>query len=350
MAAIRLLDKVSIDRQMYLFSQDGVDASKRLAWLYKINLLRSIGRHREALAWTCLECEYNPQNVTAQAMKEELKQTLFWAQSQDQSRSDPTNGERRLTDIWQGVAGIRELKTVLERDVILPLRQPELYRRYRLSLPNGVLLYGPPGCGKTFIAQKLGDVIGFHFIQVRPSDLSSIYVHGTQGKIGELFAQARKNAPCLLFFDELDAMLPNRGDRLGHHYSSEVNEFLTQLNRAIDQQVLVVGATNRLDQIDPAAIRPGRFDKKVYVGLPDMEARVELLKLYMADRPQEDIDFTEVGKECEGYTCAEIEHVVNEAARKALEKRRDICVSDLVASLAANPPTHADAKPEMDSG
>jgi len=347
--AVRLLDRISSDRQMALFEpRFTVNARRRLAWLYKINLLRSLGRTREALAWTCLECELCPDNVAAQALKEQLKQQLGFVPRNDAATATSYGLEK--DDIWKGVAGMRELKAVLERDVVLPLAQPELYRKYRVPLPNGILLYGPPGCGKTFIAQKLGSILGFHFTKVRPSDLGSIYVHGSQGKIGALFRSAREKAPCMLFFDELDALLPVRDGQLYHHYAAEVNEFLTQLDKASEDRVLVVGATNRLDRIDSAAIRAGRFDKKVFVGQPDLEARVELLSLYMGDRPQDEIDFVRMGRECEGYTCAELEYVVNEAARQALEHRRPISAGDLLAALAANPPAHANEQPVADDG
>jgi len=244
-------------------------------------------------------------------------------------------------DRWAGVAGMRELKAILERDVILPFLQPDIYRRYRISLPNGVLLYGPPGCGKTYIAEKLGKILGFHCISVKPSDLGSPYVHGTQKAIGELFDEASEHRPCLIFLDELDALIPNRfGGDVGHHYASEVNEFLTQLNNAADRRILVVGATNRLDKLDPAALRPGRFDKKVLVSPPDLEARVELLRLYLKDRPQEPIDLLKLAVESEGFTCAEMEYIVTEAARRALSRRRTICTEDVMAALADNPPAN----------
>jgi transitional endoplasmic reticulum ATPase len=345
--AIRFLDKFSRDQQLLLFEPKlAVNARRRLAWLYKINLLRSLRRLWEALAWTCLECELCPDNVEAHAMKEQLKQQLGVLPRNDAIPT--TSCQIEQDDMWKGVAGMRELKAILERDVILPLAQPEIYRQYRVTLPNGILLYGPPGCGKTYIAQKLGRILGFHFCEIRPSDLGSIYVHGTQEKIGTLFRTAREKAPCLLFLDELDALLPIRGDNVGHHYAAEVNEFLTHLNKASDHRILVVGATNRFDKIDPAALRPGRFDKKIFVGQPDLEARTQLLKLYMANRPQDKIDFVKIGHECEGYTCAELEHVVNESARRALEKRRPICEDDLLTSLAKTHPAHADEQPSAD--
>lgn len=340
--AIRFLDRYSDNRQLSLFeSKSELEARRQLAWRYKINLLRSIGRSKEALAWACLEAELNPDNVDAHATKEQLKKRLGLGPDRSPVVSLPSGDDR-----WTGVAGMRELKAILERDVILPLEQPELYKQYRVSLPNGILLYGPPGCGKTFIAQKLGAILGFHFIEIKPSDLGSIYVHGTQEKIGDLFKDAREEAPCLLFFDELDALLPNRGGEVGHHYSAEVNEFLTHLNKASERNILVVGATNRLESIDSAALRPGRFDKKVFVGQPDLEARTQLLKLYMASRPQEKIDWVKMAKESDGYTCAELEHVVNEAARRALERRRNIDENDLLTALAQNAPSHPDEKSE----
>ena len=337
--ALKLLDKIAADRQLELFNSDAVVESRRqLAWLYKINLLCSLGRYREALAWACLECELKPRNVTAHAMKEQLKVKVCWPGN---TTTGTTASERTAAtdDLWAGVAGMRELKAILERDVILPFLQPDVYRRYRISLPNGVLLYGPPGCGKTYIAEKLGKILGFHCISVKPSDLGSPYVHGTQKAIGELFDEASEHRPCLIFLDELDALIPNRfGGDVGHHYASEVNEFLTQLNNAADRRILVVGATNRLDKLDPAALRPGRFDKKVLVGPPDLEARVELLRLYLKDRPQEPIDLLKLAIESEGFTCAEMEYIVTEAARRALSRRRTICTEDVMAALADNPP------------
>jgi len=239
---------------------------------------------------------------------------------------------------------MRGLKAMLERDVILPLQEPEIYARYRLNLPNGILLYGPPGCGKTFIARKLAEVAGFSFIEVKPGDLASIYVHGTQGKIAELFGEAKKQSPCMIFFDELDAMVPNRsGGSVGHHYASEVNEFLVQLNECGKNKILVIGATNLPTRIDPAVMRPGRLDKKFFVGTPDYEARVEMLRLCMANRPQDTVDWHRCAGELENYTSAEIEFLVNEAARIALSQSRAISTGDILNAAGNNPAAHTAA-------
>jgi len=315
---------------------------RRLAWLYRIDLLRDLERMTEALAWACLEVEMNPGNVAAVALKERLKRASGLLPWNDEI------GQRSVSDIrlspgkWVGVAGMRDLKAMLERDVILPLLEPEIYRRYRLEIPNGILLYGPPGCGKTFIARKLADVSGFSFMEVKPGDLASIYVHGTQGEIAKVFAKAQEQSPCMIFLDELDAMVPNRGGgHVGHHYSSEVNEFLARLNECSRNGILVIGATNLPERIDPAAMRPGRLDKKFFVGPPDYEARMELLRLYMANRPQQTLDWHRCALELENYTCAEIEFIVNEAARNALVKQRPIIIWDILHAAGNNPPAHS---------
>ena len=245
--AFRLLDKV-IEDDLPLFRDcPEVLEGRRMAWLCRIDLLRERGRLAEALAWTCLECEINPKNVTAQALKEQLKRRLYLGSSDGCGRSPVP---RRDSDGWEGVAGMRKLKAILERDFVLPLQEPKLYERYRVDVPNGVLFYGPPSCGKTYIARALASRLNYTFYDVAPSDLASPYVHGTQEKIGELFGKAVETAPSLIFFDELDALIPNRsGNDVGHHYSSEVNEFLVQLNECAERQIAVVGATNFLKKV-----------------------------------------------------------------------------------------------------
>jgi transitional endoplasmic reticulum ATPase len=334
--ALRLLNDV-IESDLPLFDADrSIAADRRVAWLCRIDLLREAGRLTEALAWACLECELNPDNQAAEAVKEELKRLTRF----NQNRIDGSPPSPRPSVIrWQGIAGMRELRAELERDVIIPLLNPDLYRRYRVPLPNGILLYGPPGCGKTYIAQVLAKMIEFTFFDVSPSDLASIYVHGTQKAIRALFDKAKDEAPSMLFFDEFDAFVPSRERGVGHHYESEVNEFLTQLNECSERKILVVAATNRSGKIDPAVLRPGRLDKHFFVGPPDLEARVELFRLYTTGRPALGIDYIALGRLSERYTIAEIKEMVNQAARWALEENVEIGQAHLVRALRNRPPS-----------
>lgn len=219
------------------------------------------------------------------------------------------------------IAGMHELKETLIAEVINPLRDPERFKKFKVSIPNGIILYGPPGCGKTFIVRKLAEELGYNFVQVKHSDLATPYIHGSVGNIGKVFANAQDNAPAIVFFDEISGLVPNRQNLQGEgsHKEEEINEFLMQLNDAADNRILVVGATNFIDRIDPAILRPGRMDKKIYVSPPDFEARKELFKLGLSGRPYDKaIDFDELAEKTDGYSSADIiEGVIEGSARIA---------------------------------
>lgn len=219
------------------------------------------------------------------------------------------------------IAGMRELKQTLTKEVINPLRDPERFKKFKVSIPNGIILYGPPGVGKTFIVRKLAEELGYKFIEVKHSDLATPFIHGSVGNIGKVFAKAMDASPAIIFFDEISGLVPNRQNLQGEgsHKEEEVNEFLMQLNDAADNGILVVGATNYIDRIDPAVLRPGRMDKKIYVSPPDFEARQELFKLGLSGRPYDkDINFSELAEKTEGFSSADIiEGIVESAARVA---------------------------------
>lgn len=294
--------------------------------MYRIRLLIDWKMYRDALAYICLENELYPDDPNSFAYKEFLKTRII--NLPDNKKSDPILNA--LNKKWDGVAGMREMKTIFERDVILPFTERELYKRYKVPLPNGVLLYGPPGCGKTFIAKKLSEQVNFNFIDIKPSSLGSIYVHGSQLEIKKVFEEAEKLQPSLLFFDEIEALVPNRNNAdVSYHYKTEVNEFLTQLDNCHKRGILVVGTTNYINNIDPAILRPGRFDKKIFIGPPDLEARVDAFKIHMEGRPQEDIKWLFLAEMTEFFTFAEIEDIVNEAGRQAISMKSFITTNIL---------------------
>ncbi len=326
----RALDYLAdvIDAPPSLFEDDPTFVDeRRLAWLLRINLLMQFHRYREALAWVLYELELHPDRPVVLAMRARLRRIL----NLDAAKSESDAASDKAYE-WSTVAGMRNVKAMLEHDVLLPLIEPELFEKYGLDVPGGILFYGPPGCGKTHIARALAEMAGRTFLEIKPSELGSTYVHGSQLKIRELFNKARKQAPCLMFLDELDALAPERG-KSGGHYDREVNELLVQLDDCVKDEILVVGATNQFGKIDAAIKRSGRMDKKVFIGLPDIEARAELVSLSLAKRPTSRIDAAEIAGALEGYTAAEVIQVCDEAARLALSKRRDITELDLHRSI-----------------
>jgi transitional endoplasmic reticulum ATPase len=230
----------------------------------------------------------------------------------------------RLSDLrgFDAIAGMEDLKQSLDNEVIGPLKHPEKYQKFKLSIPNGIMLFGPPGCGKTFIARKLAEEIGYYFVELKHSDVGSMYIHETASKIAKQFEAARIHAPSVLFIDEISGLVPKR-DSLGatsQYREEEVNEFLMQLEHAASQGVLVLGATNYPAKIDNAILRSGRMDKIVFISPPDEKARELLFKIQLAGRPYEEgIDFSSLAKATDGYVSSDIELVVTKAARMAVE-------------------------------
>lgn len=237
------------------------------------------------------------------------------------------------------VAGMEELKNELQRKVIFLLKHPEKARQYKLSPPNGMILYGPPGCGKTYFAEKFAEETGFNYKLVKASDIGSTFLHGTQGKISELFNEARSKAPFVICFDEFDAMAPRRmGSYAGEYQAGEVNELLSQLNNCGKDGVFVIATTNQIGLIDEAILRKGRIDLHFNIPYPDFRTRKLMFDLYLKDRPCEDIDTDKLAELTEDYVASEIAYIVNDAAMQAAFADVPISQETLVQCIKNTPP------------
>ncbi len=232
------------------------------------------------------------------------------------------------------VAGMKPLKSLLINEVIEPLLNPEKYKKFKLGIPNGILLFGPPGCGKTFIVKKLAEELGYNFYEMAPSSVATSYVHGAVGNIGKAFEMARLQAPSIVFIDEIEGLVPKREELGGHAETKkeEINEFLIQLNNAGASRILVVGATNRPHMIDTAILRSGRMDKRIFVGPPDFEARRDMFRICLSGRPYDkNIDFEKLAKMTDNYVGSDIELIVTEAARAAVSQDKNMVDEKMLA-------------------
>jgi transitional endoplasmic reticulum ATPase len=248
--------------------------------------------------------------------------------------------EKKKGSGFDQIAGMSELKEILYTDVIRALSEKELYASYGITIPNGMLLYGPPGCGKTFIAQKFADEIGYNFVMIKPSDLKSKWVNATEENIGKLFKEAEANAPTIIFIDELDAIVPSREGDLHQGTASAVNEVLAQMTNCGERGIFVIGATNRPEKIDAAILRAGRLDKTIYLSPPDKAAREAMFELYLKTRPIDlAVDYEKLASLTENYVSSDIKFLIDEASRQALKVKSRITMQILQTVIKDNKPS-----------
>lgn len=222
----------------------------------------------------------------------------------------------RLAD----VGGMTEVKKRLETSFLAPLRNPELSRMYGKSLRGGLLLYGPPGCGKTFLARALAGELQASFLAVSLADILDMYIGNSEKNVHEMFEQARACAPCVLFLDELDALGQKRSMTHNSALRGSVNQLLTELDGVSggNDGVYVLAASNHPWDVDPALLRPGRIDRTLLVLPPDREAREAILRYHLRHRPIAGINLGRLAKRTEGYSGADLAHVCDSAAEFAL--------------------------------
>ena len=251
-----------------------------------------------------------------------------------------TESSKKKGEGFAAIAGMEDLKNQLREEVIEPLYHPEEYRRYGVTIPNGMLLYGPPGCGKTFFAKHFAEEVGFNFMCITPATLKSRYVNATLENIDKMFKDAEEKTQNIIFIDEINELVPNRESNVHEMSRSAVNEMLAQMDRTGEKGIFIIGATNYPHTIDPAILRAGRLDKKYYVGVPDMKARKALFELYLKNRPYDfGLDYEELASLTENYVSADIQLIVNDASRAALKRHSRITMDLLRSAIEETRPS-----------
>ncbi|MCG2827693.1 CDC48 family AAA ATPase [Methanothermobacter sp. K4] len=232
-------------------------------------------------------------------------------------------GVKNLVDVtYEDIGGLKEEVKKVREMIEIPLKRPELFERLGITPPKGVLMHGPPGTGKTLLAKAVANESDAHFIAINGPEIMSKYVGGSEERLREFFEEAEENAPSIIFIDEIDAIAPKREDVSGEVERRIVAQLLTLMDGLKTRgQVVVIGATNRPDALDPALRRPGRFDREIEIGVPDREERKEILQIHTRGMPlAEDVDLDELAEITHGFVGADLESLCKESAMRVLRR------------------------------
>lgn len=247
---------------------------------------------------------------------------------------------------WADIGALRPVREELLTAIVEPIRSPEKYERVGITAPTGVLLWGPPGCGKTLLAKAVANESRANFISVKGPELLNKYVGESERAVRQVFVRARSSIPCVIFFDELDALVPKRDDTLSESSARVVNTLLTELDGLSNRQgIYVIAATNRPDIIDEAMLRPGRLETCLFVDLPEAAERVEILQTLSRNLsiPYTD-EIAEIARGCDGFSGADLESLLRRAGYAAIKRNDRIKLQDFVTARAIVKPSVGDRK------
>jgi len=221
---------------------------------------------------------------------------------------------------FEDVGGMDEVKKQISLKIIKPLEHKELYQAYGKKIGGGILLYGPPGCGKTHLARATAGEINANFISIGINDILDMWIGNSEKNLNEIFEIARRNTPCVLFIDEIDALGANRNDMNKSANRNVINQFLAELDgiESNNEGVLVLGATNTPWHLDPAFRRPGRFDRIIFVSPPDVKAKSAIYQIMLKDKPIDDIDYISLAKSSNSFSGADIKAAIDIAIENKL--------------------------------
>lgn len=265
----------------------------------------------------------------------------------DDWETDATYFLQKPKETFSDVGGMQRIKDEISIKIIQPLANPDLYKAFGKKIGGGILLYGPPGCGKTFLAKATAGEIKAKFISIGLHDILDMWIGNSEKNLHEMFELARRNAPCVLFFDEVDAMGASRSDLKGSAMRHVINQFLAEMDGVAsdNEGVLILAATNAPWSIDPAFRRPGRFDRIIFVEPPDQKGREEILRSMLKEKPVGEIDFEKVAKATEKFSGADLKAVIDIAVEEKLRESmakgsiQAVQTKDLLAAVKQHRPT-----------
>ena len=272
-------------------------------------------------------------------------------QSNDADDDNATNLRPIRSDVkFVHVGGLAKLKDEIRKKIVLPMQRPDLYKAYGKKVGGGILMYGPPGCGKTFLAKATAGEVDAKFLSVGIHDVLDMWIGRSERNLHGIFSTARAHKPCVLFFDEVDALGASRGDMKHSAGRQTINQFLAELDglQADNDGLLVLAATNAPWHMDSAFRRPGRFDRVIFVPPPDHEARADILRLLLAGKPQRDVDVDAIAKKTDRFSGADLKAVIDRAIESKLDEAlasgvpEPLLTKDLLSATKIQKPTTAE--------